>query len=91
MALTKSYLEQHADTARDGRGSDTADYETFGRQIAELLLREASTAEALKAGEAETVQLSNLTATLRQSESLVCVDVQVCVPFLGCVTSHVGV
>ncbi|WP_372782888.1 hypothetical protein [Phenylobacterium sp.] len=90
MSLSKTYLEQHADSARNGRGTDKADYETFGRQVAELIMREASKSDAVKVGEAEKVELSNLTATLRQNTALICVDVQVCAPIVGCITAHVG-
>jgi hypothetical protein len=84
------YLNEHADSARNGRGVDKADYESFGRSVAELIMREAAASPSLKSGAQQTVEVKELTATLKQNEALICVDVQVCAPIVGCVTAHVG-
>jgi hypothetical protein len=90
MSLSKTYLDEHANNARGRRGRDGANYEVFGRAVAELLMREAARAEPLKAGEAEKIELSGITATLTQNKANVCVTITVCAPMIGSITAHVG-
>lgn len=87
--LTQQYLEEHANNVKSGKGKDKNDYEAFGREIAELLMRTAAQDNSLKTS--STVEEVNFTATVKitQMKSLLCVRGEVCTP-LGCVSAHVG-
>jgi hypothetical protein len=89
-----NYVRQHRQKVHD--------YESFGRAIAELLLRAAE--EQLQKVGAQSgplklsadVTISPIPATqasaqLGVSQLAACVDVQVCVPLVGCSSVHVGV
>jgi hypothetical protein len=62
----------------------------IGRAISALLLREAA-AKLQDEGKdsVETVDL-NVTVKLAQFQPLLCVKAEICVPFAGCTTVHVG-
>lgn len=82
MALTQKYLEEHAANAQN--------YETIGRNIAALILREASA--KLASDGTDTVESTdiNLTVKLTQYLPMLCVKAEVCAPFVGCTSIHVG-
>ena len=90
MGLTAKYLDQHAQNATDATKGDKAAYEKFGRDMAQLLMKNASKSQDVYGDkEVKTVALSGISATLSQQVSLICVDITVHTP-LGDVTAHIG-
>jgi hypothetical protein len=60
----------------------------LGKKIGELILKEAKEYIS-KNGDAENIKFEG-TIDLKSYKD-VCVDVQVCFPFVGCSTVHIGV
>ena len=79
--LTTKYIEDHMNF------SDKSALE-LGKMVGDLVLREAKE-HISKNGEAESIQLKG-TFDLKSFNGI-CVDVQVCLPFVGCSTIHIGV
>lgn len=91
MGLTKKYLVDHASTAKIKSAGQKCDYEAFGRAVADLIMRSAADSDALKdGGEVDKIDLSGITITLTENHTDICVDVQVCLPVVGCTTAHIG-
>jgi hypothetical protein len=83
--LTQSYLEEHADNAKNNK-STKSDYESFGRAVAELILREG--AKQVQGGGKETVTFK-ADVTLSKNHQKLCVTGKICVAGI-CVDGHVG-
>jgi len=79
--LTEAYVEDHMRYIE-------ASSQKVGKAVADLLLRSAK--EHLKRnGAVDSIKLDG-TFELKSFQD-VCVDVQVCLPFVGCTTVHIGV
>jgi hypothetical protein len=79
--LTVKYIEDHM-------GFSDKSALDLGKKIGDLMLKEAKE-RIIKNGEAENIKFDG-TFELKSFNG-VCVDVQVCFPFVGCFTTHVGV
>lgn len=79
--LTEAYVEDHMQYIE-------ASSKKVGQAVADLILRSAK--EHIKQnGPASSIKLDG-TFELKSFQD-VCVDVQVCLPFVGCSTVHIGV
>ena len=87
--LNREYLISHADSARDGKDKDTSNYEQFGRQVAELLLRSAADNLSNEKDAANELHI-DATVHLTAVSTTACVKTEICTPF-GCVSAHVGI
>lgn len=79
--LIEAYVEDHMQYIENSA-------QVMGSKIADLILR--SVHEHIKKnGESESVKL-NATVEVKAFQD-VCVDVQMCLPFVGCSSVHIGV
>lgn len=85
--LTAKYLNEHAEGAKTGSQSD---YEAFGREVAELLLRSAAQSPSLRDSSSAEVVSEIATVRMQQNVAGVCVEIEICTPF-GCLKKHIGI
>lgn len=91
MPLTRQYLEDHARSASERKGTDTSDYESFGRAVAALIMKESANSKELDKGDVKELKLTGTTISVSENASLACVEIEICLPFIGCSKAHVGI
>lgn len=79
--INKKYIDDHRYLIHD--------YASFGRNVADLILQAASQ-QVEKEGEKESVELQ-ATINMRAYEPNACIEVEICLPIVGCAKVHVGI